>query len=94
MTTPHPILDSVRQAMEHHPHIHLTHRPVRLSLTDKGDMLLLEGEVQDVASKKLLLEVAAATPGLSGLVDRLHVAPAKPRSDAQVLQHVVDALLD
>ena len=93
MTTAHPILDSIRDAMEHHPHIHLTPRPVHLSL-EKDDVLVLEGEVQDVASKKLLLEVAASTRGLSGIVDRLHVAPARPMSDAEVCQHVVDALLD
>ncbi|PTL76658.1 BON domain-containing protein [Vitiosangium sp. GDMCC 1.1324] len=93
MTTPHPNLDSIRDAMEHHPNIHLTPRPVRMSL-DTGDVLVLEGEVEDVASKKLLLEVAAATPGLSGIVDRLHVAPARPMSDAEVRQHVVDTLLD
>jgi len=92
MTTSHPILASIRAAMEHHPHIHLTHHPVRLSL-DTGDVLILEGEVRDVASKKLLLEVAAATPGLTGLVDRLHVAPATSMEDAQVRQHVVDSLL-
>jgi osmotically-inducible protein OsmY len=93
MATSHPTLASIRSAMEHHPHIHLTHHPVRLSLVER-DVLLLEGEVRDVASKKLLLEVAAATQGLTGIVDRLHVAPASPMDDAQVLQHVVDALLD
>lgn len=93
MTPSQPILDSIRTAMEHHPHIHLAHRSVHLSL-DAGDVLVLEGEVQDVASKKLLLEVAAATPGLSGIVDRLHVTPARPMSDAEVRQHVLDALLD
>lgn len=93
MATSQPNLDSIRTAMEHHPRIHLAHRPVRLSL-EEGDVLVLEGEVQDVASKKLLLEVAAATPGLSGLVDRVRVTPAKPMSDAEVRQHVLDALLD
>lgn len=93
MTTPQPILDSIRDAMEHHPDIHLAPRPVHLSL-DEGDVLVLEGEVQDVASKKLLLELAAATQGLSGIVDRLHVTPARPMGDAEVRQHVLDALLD
>lgn len=93
MTPSQSVLDSIRAAMEHHPSIHLAPHPVHLSL-EKDDVLVLEGEVQDVASKKLLLEVAAATPGLAGLVDRLHVTPARPMSDAEVRQHVLDALLD
>lgn len=60
MTTPHPIVESIRQSMERHPHIHLTHQPLRLSLEPERGVLVLEGEVTDVASKKLLLELAAA----------------------------------
>ncbi|MCY1082886.1 BON domain-containing protein [Archangium lansingense] len=94
MTPSESVLDTLREALEHHPNIHRTQRPVKLSLADDGDVLILEGEVEDVASKKLLLELAATQKGLSGIVDRLHVAPARPMSDTEVCQHVVDALLD
>jgi osmotically-inducible protein OsmY len=92
MSTSDLILESIRRSMEHHPHIQLTHHPLRLSLDEQG-LLTLEGEVRDVASKKLLLEVAAATRGVSRIVDALHVAPARPMSDEEVRQHVVDALV-
>lgn len=93
MSTPDPVLESIRRSLMHHPHIHLTHRPLRLSLDLQG-LLTLEGEVRDVASKKLLLELAAATRGVYRIVDELHVEPARPMSDEEVRQHVVDALLD
>jgi osmotically-inducible protein OsmY len=90
MLATHPILESIRKALEHHPRIRLTWKPVRLSL--EGAVLILEGEVKDVASKKLLLELAAATHGVAGIVDRLHVAPSLPMSDEAIQEHVVDAL--
>jgi osmotically-inducible protein OsmY len=57
-----------------------------------GD-LILEGEVSDIAAKKLALERAAAVAGPRGLVDRLRVAPAERMADGAVRDHVRDALV-
>jgi osmotically-inducible protein OsmY len=55
--------------------------------------LALDGEVANIAIKKLALEGAAAVPGVVGIVDRLRVAPAQPMGDGQIRDLVRDALL-
>ena len=60
----------------------------------EGDgSLLLEGDVPDLAAKKLALERAAAMPFVTGIVDRLHVVPASPMGDGEIRVHVRDALI-
>jgi osmotically-inducible protein OsmY len=59
---------------------------------DRGD-LVMEGEVEDVAAKKLALERAAAIPGVDRIIDRLHVRPARRMEDGEVRQHVCNALI-
>jgi osmotically-inducible protein OsmY len=56
--------------------------------------LVLEGEVNSVAAKKLALEhVAAIAPSVTCIVDRLHVRPATPMSDKEIRVHVRNALI-
>jgi osmotically-inducible protein OsmY len=55
--------------------------------------MILEGTVKNVAAKKLGLELAAATPGVRAIVDRLKVAPSAPMTDDEICDHVRDALL-
>lgn len=64
--------------------------PVALAM-DHG-ALVMDGEVESVAAKKRALEIAAATPGVSGIVDRLHVTPAQRLGDGEIRDHVVRAL--
>jgi osmotically-inducible protein OsmY len=85
------ILKEVRAAFEHEPRINLHRYPVRIAFSD-GD-LVLEGEMENIVAKKLALELAAAVPGVSGIVDRLRVAPAQPMGDGAIRDHVRDALL-
>ena len=55
----------------------------RLEIAADG-ALILEGEVDRVAQKKLALEVAAAHPDIAAIVDRLRVRPAERLSDAAI----------
>lgn len=57
--------------------------PDRLWLEPDG-ALVLESEVERVAQKKIALEVAAAHPGISAIVDRLRVCPAERLGDAGI----------
>lgn len=86
------ILDAVRDALRSEPRIDLTHHPLALEWQD-GD-LTIEGEVADIAAKKLALERAGAVPGVRGIVDRLRVTPAQRMGDDQIRDHVGDALLE
>jgi len=58
------------------------------------EVLTLEGEVEHIAAKKLGMELAAATPGVRGIVDRLRVVPATRMGDGAIVDAVRDALLE
>lgn len=71
MTHKDQVLKAVRAAFEQEPRINLHKYPVRMDFSD--GVLTVEGEVEHVAAKKLALELALAVPGVTGIVDRLHV---------------------
>lgn len=85
------VLKKVRAAFEREPRINLHRYPVRMDFDD--EVLTLEGEVENIAAKKLGLELAIAVPGVTGIVDRLHVIPAARMGDGAILDAVQDALL-
>jgi osmotically-inducible protein OsmY len=70
-----------REAITRHIHgllererrINLHRFPIQISNAD--GVAVLEGEVGDIAAKKLALELAGSVPGVRGVVDRLRVAP-------------------
>lgn len=67
-------------------------KPAVLRLDPDG-ALLVEGEVETLAQKRLALERLAALPEANGIVDRLHVCPAVPMSDDGIRDHLRKALL-
>jgi osmotically-inducible protein OsmY len=85
------VVKKVRAAFEHEPRINLHHYPLHIAFS-AGD-LVLEGEVENIVAKKLALELAAAVSGVSGIIDRLHIAPAQPMGDGAIRDHVRNALL-
>jgi osmotically-inducible protein OsmY len=91
MATPEELLERVREALARERHLDLAQFPIRL-WWEWGD-LGLEGELPSVAAKKLALERAAAVPGVSHLIDRLHVIPDSRRPDGEVLVHLGRLLL-
>lgn len=85
------ILQTVRKALNSEPRADLGNHPLTLTW-DEGD-LIIDGEVADIAAKKLVLERAAAVLGVKGIVDRLHVAPAQRMGDDEIRDRVCDALV-
>ncbi len=90
MTSPEADLDAVRQALRSEPRIRLESHPIHLAL-DSGD-LVIEGEVADIAAKKLALERAASAQVGRSILDRLRVRPAERMADGQIRDLVRDAL--
>jgi len=86
------ILSQVRTALEHEPRVNLHRYPIVIDRDDAG-ALILEGETESIAAKKVALEVAASTPGVTGIVDRLRVTPARRMGDGEIRDQVRDALL-
>jgi len=93
MKNGNPILKTVWAALEREPHINLHRWPVRLDMTD-DNALVVEGDVESVAAKKRVLEIAGTTPEERGVVDRLHVAPSEHKSDGEILDGLEALLLD
>lgn len=85
------VIKAVQAAWEHEPRINLHTRPLTISY--QNQVLTVEGEVQDIAAKKLCMELAIAVPGVTGIVDRLHVTPAARVGDGAILAAVRDVLL-
>jgi osmotically-inducible protein OsmY len=85
------LLQEVRAALESEPRLDVRAWPLELTVAD--GVLTIEGDVLNVAQKKLALERAAAVHGVIGILDRLRVRPAQPMGDREILDHVRDALL-
>lgn len=82
----------IHAALEREHRINLHRHPVRID-TAEGTVTL-EGEVADVAAKKLALELAAAVPGVRGVVDRLRVIPGDRRGDGAIRDSLARMLLE
>ena len=85
-------IERIRAALEKDTRINLHHYPITLAFA--GDDLVLTGELEDIAAKKIALELALAIAPSTGIVDRLRVEPAQTMSDAELRDHGIKALLD
>ena len=77
------LLEKVKAAFENEPRVTPYKDRIRLAYAD--GMLTLEGELSEIAAKRLAARLAAAVPGLTKVEDRLQLAPAAPRGDGAVL---------
>lgn len=82
----------VHAALEREPRINIHRHPIRIE--SKDGAVTLEGEVADVAAKKLALELAGAAQGVRGVIDRLRVAPGEARGDGAVRDSLARMLLE
>ena len=82
----------VHAALEREHRINLHRHPVKIESAD--GIVTLEGEVADVAAKRLALQLAASVQGVSNVVDRLRVAPGERRGDGAVRDSAARLLLD
>jgi osmotically-inducible protein OsmY len=81
----------VHAALERESRINLHRHPVRIDTLD--GTVTLEGEVADVAAKKLALQLAGAVQGVQGVVDKLRVDPGERRGDGAVRDSAARLLL-
>lgn len=81
----------VLAAFEHDPRINLHKSEIHLSFAD--GIMTLEGEAEDIAAKKTALRLAAAAPGVVGIVDRLHVRPGEELGDGAIRDRLTATLV-
>jgi osmotically-inducible protein OsmY len=86
------ITRQVRALLERETRINL-HRH-RVQISNANGVVVLEGEVANVAAKKLALRLAASVDGVDGIVDRLRVAPGERRGDGAVRDSLARMLLE
>lgn len=85
------IINGIAAALEREASVNLHRFPLNLELTD--GILTMAGEIEHIMAKKRSLEVAAAVPGVTGIIDRIRLAPATPMEDGEIRDHVCTALL-
>jgi osmotically-inducible protein OsmY len=91
MKTAQQIVTAVAAALERETSVNLHRFPLVLSCDD--GIFTMEGDVEHIRAKKTALELAAATPGVTGIVDRLRLVPAAQMEDGAIRDHVCNALL-
>ena len=82
----------VHAALEREPRINIHRHPLKIVAAD--GTVTLEGEVADVAAKKLALALAASVRGVRGVIDRVRVAPGERRGDGAVRDSAARLLLE
>ncbi len=86
------IKKAARAALLSEPRIGAGFRLDDVAYTEDGS-LVVAGEVESVAAKKLSLERIGALDGVDLIVDRLHVRPAEAMGDADIRAHLRNAFL-
>jgi osmotically-inducible protein OsmY len=86
---PTKIVEAVRRAFHREPRLGPRFDLDRITFERDG-ALVLEGDVDRLAEKKLALLRAAAVPGVVGLVDRMRVAPVTPEGDRHIRAQLRD----
>lgn len=85
------VIEQVREALAREQRIDLHNHRIGIVVNDDATVTL-DGEVADVAAKKLALEATASVSGVSGIVDRLRVMAVERMGDAEIRDHVRDAV--
>lgn len=85
------VIKEIRASLESDTRINFHRHPVNIAMHN-GD-LVLTGEMESIAAKKLALAAAAETHGVQRIVDRLKVTPAEKMGDAEIRDHVCKVLL-
>ncbi len=86
------IVRKVRATLEKDTRINLHRYPITIAM--QNDDLVLAGEVENIAAKKLALVAAAEIRGVQRIIDRLRVTPAGKMGDAEIRDHVCKVLFE
>ncbi len=93
MPEPEALIREIRAALERDLRVNLHRYPIAVACEADGT-IVLEGETDSIAAKKVALELAAAVPGCAGIADRLRVKPSVPMGDGAIRDRVRDSLLE
>ncbi|SDY64572.1 BON domain-containing protein [Nitrosomonas sp. Nm33] len=86
------VVKRIQQALENEPRINPHRYPVKVHVVQGA--VVMEGEVADIAAKKLALEAAGAIEGTREVVDQLRVVPSERRGDGAISDSLANFLLN
>lgn len=86
------MVKQVQAALEHAAHVGRPGHPV--SVRVEGNLVTLEGDVSDVAAKKMAVEAAGSVPGVRGVIDRLRIGRPEMNGNGALRTAVCKRLLD
>lgn len=72
----------IRAAMEVDPRVDLHRFPIQV--VKNGSGLRLEGEVENIAAKRVALRIAQRASGMEKVIDALRLVPADSRGDGEI----------
>jgi osmotically-inducible protein OsmY len=76
------LLHTIHAALERHPRLHL--QPGDVDISFEGDVLVLQGTVEEIAARRLVPAIVSETIGGKGLLDRLRVKRHEQREDSEL----------
>jgi len=92
MLEPEKIVREVHAALGRDPRLDPRRHRIVVECQPDGS-LVLQGETESLAAKKIALELAASIRGATGIIDRLRVAPTQPMGDGAIRDHLRAAML-
>jgi osmotically-inducible protein OsmY len=87
------IVNAARTMLANEPRIGAHSHKIKIGAEPDG-VLVIEGEVPTIAAKKLALLAVGRIPEITGITDRLRVELSRRMTDAQIRDHLRDALLE
>lgn len=91
MATQTDVTKELRAALEIDPRVDLRRFPIQV--VHNGQGVRLEGNVQNIAAKRVALQVARRISGIEQVIDALRLVPAEPRGDGEIRDAFIRALL-
>lgn len=85
------IVREVHAALGRSQRLDLRRHPIVVQYEPDGSVVL-QGETESLAAKKIALEVAASVGGFRGIVDRIRVAPRESMGDGAIRDHIRAAM--
>lgn len=85
------LVNQIHAAVGSDPRINLRSFSLQVGLKDNS--LLLDGELENIAAKRLVVGLAKKTTGIEQVIDMLRVIPVEPKDDHQLLNSYTQLVL-
>ncbi|MBS1188865.1 MAG: hypothetical protein H6R10_657 [Rhodocyclaceae bacterium] len=90
MISDETVIKRAQAAIEVEPRVNIHSFPLHMEL--KESRLVLDGDVETVAAKRLAVRLAREVTGIQEVIDQVHVIPAKQRGDGEILESFTQLL--